>query len=260
MKKLLLLKEISNNFQLLLDKESDLKYIHSLNTGLSIQIKENGYIPKTGLSLMDYLFETDFYGINAVDIGTGETGVIAQNLFKQNKFQKIWAVDIDENAIKHACGSSDISKHINWVHNHCFNGLAKLRFDLIVSNPPQMPVFKNFSLHDDGGKDGLDIIKIILSEGVNYLTENGKIVLLCFDFLVDCGAIDEFANSSGLNLGIKKTIYREIRLNGKTMENLDWICKMYPKFKVYYTKDGIPFHYIKIIELRKNRNPILINN
>lgn len=251
MKQLSQLEELSDSFLLLKDKYSGDNFISSKSNGLIIKIKENGYIPKSGLLLIDYIQDSNISGINAVDIGTGETGVIAQNLYMQKKFENIWAVDIDDNAINHACVSSEISHYIKWVHSHCFRSLGNLKFDLIVSNPPQMPVLENLSLHDDGGKDGLDIIKILISEGSRYLTSNGRILLLCFDFLVDNGVIDQLAKTSGLYLEIKKSIIREIREGGRTMENLNWIYKVYPNFQVNYTKDKTPFHYARIIEFKR---------
>lgn len=245
-----------NSFQIVSDSKSENIYIKSSKTGLYIKIKKNGFIPKLGLILLDYIYESEFSGANAVEIGTGETGVIAQNLYLLNRFNSIWGVDLDESAINHACNSSEISQNIIWVRNHCFNSLEKLKFDLIISNPPQMPVKENLSLHDDGGKDGLDIIRTIISEGCNYLTDNGIILLICFDFLVDSGEISKIAEHSGLQLKVKKSYLREVRTDGKTIRNLNWIHKKYPNFKLKYTKSGIPFHFVRIIELTKIKHEI----
>ena len=60
-----------------------------------------------------------------------------------------------------------------------FRGIDK-KFDIIVSNPPYVKreVISSYSLKYepklalDGGLDGLDFYKIIISEGYNYLKEN----------------------------------------------------------------------------------------
>lgn len=73
--------------------------------------------------------------------------------------------------------------------------LPKEEFDMIVSNPPYIPsaditalsdeVKKEPTLALDGGKDGLDIIRFLLSDGLNYLAKDGKMLI---EFGYDQGA------------------------------------------------------------------------
>ena len=249
MKQLKNIQNLSKFFELLVNESDGERFVNNKKNNLIIKVKENGYIPKTGLLLVEYLYESDITGNYAIDIGTGETGIIAQSLYAEKRFTNIYAVDIDNNAIRHAKTSSSIADKIIWKNSNCFDSIDKsIKFDLIISNPPQMPVKENASLHDDGGTDGLDIIKIILQNGINYLTQNGKIIIQCFDFLVDSGKIEEIAKLSNLKYQTKKKIRRNIRPNGKTLENMKWITKEYPNFKLKYSKQSMPYHFIKILE------------
>lgn len=73
--------------------------------------------------------------------------------------------------------------------------LPNEKFDMIVSNPPYIPSADIDALSDevknepvlalDGGTDGLDIIRFLLGEGLNYLAENGKMLI---EFGYDQGA------------------------------------------------------------------------
>ena len=67
---------------------------------------------------------------------------------------------------------------------------------MIVSNPPYIPskdienlsdeVKKEPMLALDGGDDGLDIIRFLIGDGLNYLNENGKMLI---EFGFDQGQI-----------------------------------------------------------------------
>ena len=57
------------------------------------------------------------------------------------------------------------------------NYKPNFKFDIIVSNPPQMPTRKPKSPHDDGGLDGKKHINYIIDFSSKYL-KNGDLVFL----------------------------------------------------------------------------------
>jgi release factor glutamine methyltransferase len=77
-------------------------------------------------------------------------------------------------------------------------GLPNEKFDMIVSNPPYIKsedicalseeVKKEPMLALDGGKDGLDIVRFLINDGLGYLKDDGKMLI---EFGYDQGAILE---------------------------------------------------------------------
>lgn len=73
------------------------------------------------------------------------------------------------------------------VQGDCFEGLSNQYFDLIVSNPPYVDVEDMADIPPEyqhepalglaAGEDGLDIVRVILAEAADHLTENGLLVV-----------------------------------------------------------------------------------
>lgn len=127
----------------------------------------------------------------AADICTG-SGVIAVTLAKFFKELSVYAVDISGEALELARQNAE--KHgaagrVRLLKGDLFEPLARLniKFDLILANPPYIPspeipqlppeIGHEPRLALDGGKDGLDIYRRILSEGKEFMADNGCMVL-----------------------------------------------------------------------------------
>lgn len=73
------------------------------------------------------------------------------------------------------------------VQGNCFSSLPNQRFDLIVSNPPYVDAEDMADIPPEyqyepklglaAGEDGLDIVRIILAQAANHLTENGLLIV-----------------------------------------------------------------------------------
>jgi len=73
------------------------------------------------------------------------------------------------------------------VQSDGFNGLPKQRFDLIVSNPPYVDAEDFADMPDEYhhepalglacGDDGLDLVRRMLAEAADHLTENGALIV-----------------------------------------------------------------------------------
>ncbi|RZC32315.1 hemK methyltransferase family member 1, partial [Asbolus verrucosus] len=102
------------------------------------------------------------------------SGAISLSLLQERPIVKVTAVDQS----KEACGltkenaqKNDVNSRIRIIQSELGNLEFHEKFDLIVSNPP-------YDLRAlNGGKDGLDVIKIILKLSSEYLNENGKLFL-----------------------------------------------------------------------------------
>jgi release factor glutamine methyltransferase len=122
-----------------------------------------------------------------LDLMTGSVA-IAVTIAKQTR-AKIFASDISEQALSVAKKNArDLKAKIKFIESDIFNGIKKIKFDIIVSNPPYIPSRDILSLDDevkkydpilalDGGEDGLYFYREIAEKAYDYLKPNGLLVL-----------------------------------------------------------------------------------
>lgn len=126
-----------------------------------------------------------------IDIGTG-SGVIAISLTHEIDNIEIVATDISINAIlvaKKNAAKHSLSHRIEFVVSDLFKGISRAKqFDLIVSNPPYVAIDDYEKLEPEirlyeppealiGGEDGLDIVRNLISEGVEHLRSGGTMLI-----------------------------------------------------------------------------------
>ena len=150
-----------------------------------------------------------------LDMGTG-SGILAEEAAKSKKVVKVFAVDINEDAIKH-CIINQKSKKIIYAMSNLFN-LFKLdrryigiKFDTIIFNPPYLPNDPNIKDKAlDGGKKGYELICRFLHECKKFLKPKGKILIL-FSSLTGKEKLDNFLikNHWKFKLLAKKHIFFE---------------------------------------------------
>ncbi len=246
------LQKLSDDF-ILMDDGNGNQLIKSERFNFSVKIKKDGYIPRSGLLLIDCLNEFTVNGA-ILDIGTGETGILAHYM-RARGADKVVACDKDALAIKYIQDVSE-DKNISWIISDVFLNIKRYKFGCIVSNPPQMPMLVKNNLHDYGGHDGRDIILKIIKNAAHYLRLNGRLFMLCFDFLGlterfnPKPSISEIALNHNLTCKVIKKYQRRIRIGGKTEKNLPWIKKIYPKYKFKKFLSGDFYHNIFILEFR----------
>lgn len=215
--------------------------------------KPNGYLPKSGILLCNHLSKIS-KNKSVLDIGTGECGLLAIHAAKSGAFS-VTGIDLDRKAVEWAKYNGKANKvNVNWLVSDTFPK-GEERFDVIVSNPPQMPM-RRVSAHDSGGSDGRrQIMKIILN-AKKYLKDGGTLILLAFDFLsIDkkYGEQETILNTmrdSGYKTKILSRWERIVRRGGKTEASLAWIKKYYPLFEFKQKRTGELFHKVFVIEAR----------
>lgn len=129
-----------------------------------------------------------------LDLCTG-SGAIAISLAKYIEDSQITAVDISDKAINVAklnAKNNNVENQITFVESDLFKQLPKEKYDIIVSNPPyikkeiikslEKEVQKEPQIALDGGYDGLDFYRKIISKADEYLKFNGYI---CFEIGYD---------------------------------------------------------------------------
>ena len=153
-------------------------------------INKSTLVPRPETELLLYKVVEIFKDrkINILDIGTG-SGCILLSLLKELKFAKGIGIDISSKAIQTAVYNSKRLNLSSRAKFRIFNikdfNIGK--YDLIISNPPYVPLKDIKNLSKDiinfepiialkGGFDGLDLIKKIIYKSNNLLKKNGLFV------------------------------------------------------------------------------------
>jgi len=222
------------------------------DNSFKLAIRPNGYIPKSGLFLCKTI--APFVKSKSIlDIGTGETGIISIFSLKHGA-SKVTAVDIDRGTINWAKYNGRLNRleNIKWMVSDIYSNV-KGRFDLIVSNPPQLPM-SDISLHDSGGKDGRSVIDQIIVEAKEHLIPNGIIIISVFDFLSVDRKLGEkvtifnLLKSRGFTPSIIAETEKTVRPEGKTFEALKDIQKYYPKYRFKENECGNKYYKMQIVK------------
>lgn len=129
-----------------------------------------------------------------LDLCTG-SGAIGISIAKNVQNAEIYAIDISEKALEVAKKNAEnlgVKDKIKFIKSDLFSKLGKMKFDIIVSNPPYIKrtdihllseeVQKEPKIALDGGIDGLDFYRKIAKEATYYLKLGGY---LCFEIGYD---------------------------------------------------------------------------
>lgn len=124
-----------------------------------------------------------------LDLCTG-SGAIAVSIAKYVENVKITAIDISEKALRVAklnAKNNEVDNKITFIKSDLFENIKKEKYDIIVSNPPYIKrdIIRNLdkevqnepNIALDGGYDGLDFYRRIVSEGFEYLKYEGFLCL-----------------------------------------------------------------------------------
>lgn len=126
---------------------------------------------------------------NALDLCTG-SGCLAILTALAFPEAKVDAVDLSEDALtvsRRNIADYQLNERVRPVHSDLFNNLTGRRYDLIVSNPPYVNAPSMEELPEEyrrepemalaGGKDGLDLVRIILRKAKRHLNPGGILVV-----------------------------------------------------------------------------------
>ena len=122
-----------------------------------------------------------------LDVGVG-SGCLSISILKERLYCKCDAVDLSKNALKLAkinANLHQLSDRIKFYKRDVDNFYID-KYDLIISNPPYINKHRIKYLDSiiyepkialDGGLDGLEIIKKVISKSKYLLKTNGKLIL-----------------------------------------------------------------------------------
>ncbi|MFQ5849478.1 MAG: peptide chain release factor N(5)-glutamine methyltransferase [Candidatus Binatia bacterium] len=130
--------------------------------------------------------------IRILDLGTG-SGIVAVTLAKERTDVEIWATDLSLGALEVARANAEqhgVQEKIRFVHGDVFKPVEGRDsfFHSVVSNPPYVrrSEIENLpgevrdwepKLAWDGGPDGLDLCRRIITQGHRYLKDAGFIAV-----------------------------------------------------------------------------------
>lgn len=162
--------------------------------GLDFLVSEDVLIPRPETEmLVDTVLEVikgarrKGKGLSILDLGTG-AGNIAITLTKSSENCKIIASDISEKALEVARKNAILNKisgRVEFIKSDLFNDIEG-EFDIIVSNPPyvsrpefntlQKEVLMEPRIAIDGGEDGLDFYRKIISAAPRHIKDGGYLI------------------------------------------------------------------------------------
>jgi len=149
---------------------------------------ETEHLVETGLRFLD-----SWTGpIRILELGTG-SGAVAVSLAHERKDIEVWATDVSVAALRVARGNArqhGLGERIHFLEGDLFEALGSVQapFAAILSNPPYIARGDLANLpcgvRDweplsalDGGPDGMDFHRRIISEGSSYLCPGGLLAL-----------------------------------------------------------------------------------
>lgn len=221
-----------------------------------LEICPSGYIPKSGLLYDKVLTEDICKDKKTLDLGCGYLGIIGL-IALLNGAKKVNSVDFDIECVKwvNKIKEDNNLEYLTSWQSNWFSNVKDCDYDLILSNPPQMPM-KEEALHDSGGLDGRKDILEILENGIYHLNDNGQLFILLFDFL---GTSYKTNDNYSLFEIAKKIGYKDIKIvleetkniikNSVTDQNLDYIKSIYPLYQ--FEKEHNKNCKIQILSMRK---------
>ncbi|MFA6055254.1 MAG: peptide chain release factor N(5)-glutamine methyltransferase [Thermodesulfovibrionales bacterium] len=142
-----------------------------------------------------------------LDLCTG-SGCIALALAKAFPDAQVYGTDMSADALGYAGENAELNniKNITFLKGDLFKPVKGMQFDMIISNPPYIRKYDMKLLQPeirdwepvaalDGGEDGLDYYRKIISGAGDYLKENG--ILLIEIGIGQSGPIRKMAEDEG---------------------------------------------------------------
>jgi release factor glutamine methyltransferase len=164
--------------------------------GLKIKVGTGVLIPRPETELLaeeaiKTISKCKFQNANfkILDLCTG-SGCIALALAEAFPDARVYGTDMSADALGYAKENAGLNniKNITFLKGDLFKPVKDMQFDMIVSNPPYIQTDDFKSLQPeiidwepvtalDGGEDGLDYYRKIISGAGDYLKENGFLMI-----------------------------------------------------------------------------------
>ncbi|HEY3330803.1 MAG TPA: peptide chain release factor N(5)-glutamine methyltransferase [Capsulimonadaceae bacterium] len=161
--------------------------------GLEFNVTDAVLIPRPETEmLVDFALAHASPGSRIADIGTG-SGCIAVSIAAVRPDATVAAVDLSPDALAVAASNAvrhSVESRVTLLAGDLLAPLAGLRFDIIVSNPPYIPLYDMpalmpevrdhepaLALHIGAGDDGLAIYRRLFADSPALLAPHGRIAV-----------------------------------------------------------------------------------
>ena len=159
-----------------------------LYQGLVLRLDEGAQAPKAGTLLLARQVPALAHG-SVLDLGTG-CGLLA--LLAARSARRVVATDVVEACVRCTWRNAlmnGFEVKVDVRLGDLFAPVAGETFDLVLTNPPQMPTPPgreaggDEAMADDGGHDGWAVLDQVIQGAPAYLKPGGQLVFTLFDFL-----------------------------------------------------------------------------
>ena len=201
-----------------------------------------------------------------LDLATG-SGFQLFNLPWHSGSTSMTGLDINPNAIQTGLINSNINS-TPWINFEEFNIQEDLnsiskKFDLIIGNPPIIPTPDSGSIktrlggmiHADGGRDGFNVARSIISQISGILTPNGSLQLI----LCSLGTANKVSIAKELeNLLIQNNLLGQLVIIKKIPVELDAYYRgqrdlqEYNRWMKFYKEEKATYWYRLILRIQRN--------
>jgi len=135
----------------------------------------------------------DLDGKKVLDMGTG-SGVIAMEAAKNGA--DVVATDINPEAIEYAreeVWKEQLEDNVDFVESDLFENI-EAKFDFILFNPPYLPGEEGIGDEEiwRGGEKGIEATRHFMESAQNYLSENGRVIVVMSSHADWKGLRDEY--------------------------------------------------------------------
>lgn len=194
---------------------------------MDFYVNENVLIPRPDTEILVeevIKIANKFENPKILDLCTG-SGAIGISIAKYVNNSKIYATDVSEKALEVAkinAKNIGVEEKIEFINSDLFENMGKIKFDIIVSNPPYIKngdidylseeVQKEPKLALEGGIDGLEFYRKIAKQAIDYLKLGSYLCLeIGYDQKIDVIEIIENENKY-VDTYSKKDLYGNDRI------------------------------------------------
>lgn len=243
-----------DNFYLMNDTVENKEHIIYIDADVSyfIELENVKFKPKSGLILSHFIEET-CYGKDVLDIGTGYSSLLAFHALAHGA-NNVDAIDADQDVIDHLRKASTTDSPINYIYSNGYQEIKGKKYDVILSNPPQLPHGTGLhEWHDIGGKYGREFVDEIILHAPEYLYNEGELYLLLFGFLGieskygGFNSMRELFQNAGLCMSVLGKLTVPIRVGGAMDKSTRLIESIYSGY-AFPKIDGILRNEIYVVK------------
>ena len=164
--------------------------------GFEMAVNRHVLVPRPETELLaelgwQFLATINHQPITALDFGTG-SGCIAIAIAKKCPAARVTALEVSAEALEMAkrnAATNSVEQQIAFIQGADFAALPpEPRFDLLISNPPYIPVGEIPALQPEvrdfdprgaleGGDDGLDVYRMFAARAARLLNPSGKLMV-----------------------------------------------------------------------------------